>query len=75
MYFRRLKLALRVIATKMYHQILKVNSFYYPMQVSNFQMSVVHFSAKQFKVFSQAKCTESIGKMMIRNDVYWLSIH
>ena len=62
-YFKRLKLALRNIATKMYHQILKVVSFYYPMQVSSFHMSVAHFSAKQLKVFSQAKRTESIRKM------------
>ena len=48
---------------KTYHQILKGKSFYYPMQVSSFQISVAHFSAKQLKVFSQAKHTDSIGKM------------
>ena len=62
-HFKRLTLALRVTATETYYQILKVKSFYYLMQVSSFQMSVAHFSTKQLKVFSQAKRTESIGKM------------
>ena len=66
MYFMRLKLAFRDIAMKMYRRILKVKFFYYPMQVSSFQMSVAHFSSKQLKVFSQAKHTENIGKMTVQ---------
>ena len=62
-YLKRLKLALRTIAMKTYHQIFKVKSFYYPMQVSSFQIRVAHFSAKQLKGFSQAKYSESIRKM------------
>ena len=59
----------------MYHQILKGKSFNYPMQVSSFQISVAHFSAKQLKVFSQAKCTGSIGKMAGLMMMYIGSVH
>ena len=63
-YFKRLKLALGTKNTKMYQRILNVKSFYYPMRVSSFQISVAQFSMMQLEVFSQAKRTESIVETM-----------
>ena len=75
MFFKWLKLALRVFATKTYHQILKVKSVYYPMQASIIVITnIITLTLPIFHVFLGLILGGGGGGGGFRHGVYYIEM-